>query len=75
MLFSYPSIPMGTKNSISFLRSKSFTERVLVDADTFTMGLTKETVEERRSNPGLKNLPATNIGTDDGSSLRYSENA
>jgi len=66
---------MGTKNSISFLRSKSFTERVLVDADTFTMSLTKETVEERRSNPGLKNLPATNVGTDDSSSLRYSENA
>jgi hypothetical protein len=39
---------------------------VLVHADTLCLGLAEESVEERRGDPWLKHLPATNVGADHG---------
>jgi len=46
MILSDPGIPMSSKNLVSFLRSELLTERVLINADTFTLSLTQESVEE-----------------------------
>ena len=65
-VLSDPGIPMLTKNGVTLLGSKSRAEGVLVHADTLGLGLSEEAVEEGGSDPGLKHLPATNVGADHG---------
>lgn len=65
-----PSIPMVTEHGVTFFRAKSLTESVLVHTDAFLMGLTKEAVEHGRSDPWLKDHPATNVGANHGSAIR-----
>lgn len=62
-----PEIPVFTQHLVSLLGSKRVTEGVLVHANSFGLSLAKESVEERRSDPWLKHLPATDVGADHGS--------
>ena len=65
-VLSDPGVPMLAEHGVALLRSKSIAEGVLVHADTFGVGLAEESVEERRGDPWLKHLPATNVGADHG---------
>ena len=67
LLLCNPGVPVIAQHSVSLLRSKRLTEGVLVYADSLRLGLQEEAIEERRSDPGLKDLPATDVGTDHGS--------
>jgi len=74
-LFGNPRVPMCSEYLVTFLRSKLFAESVLIDTNTILLGVTKESVEKRRSNPRLKYLPATDVGTNGGSSFGHSSDS
>jgi len=65
-VLSDPHVPMFAEDGVTLNGSKGLAEGVLVHADTLGVGLSEESVEERGSNPGLKDLPATNVGADHG---------
>lgn len=46
-------VPMSTHKLVAFFRAENFADGPAVSADTLRMSLAEETVEERRSNPGL----------------------
>ena len=69
LLLCDPGVPVIAQHSVSFLWSKRLTERVLVYADSLCFCLQEEAIEERRSDPGLNDLPATDVGTDHGSAV------
>ena len=66
-IFCNPSVPMLSENLVSFIGTKGLTESVLVHTNTFIVGLAEEAVEERRSDPGLEHLPATDVSANHGS--------
>lgn len=70
VILEEPAVPMGLKHSVTLFGSENLADGVLIDSDlrfTFIVntGLGKETVEERRGNPGLEDLPTSNVGTSD----------
>ena len=73
VVLSDPGIPMLTKHGVTLLGSKRLTESVLVHADTLSVGLLEEAVEKSWGDPGLKDLPATNVGADHGAAILGSE--
>ena len=65
-VLSDPLFPMLTEHGVSLLGSKSIAEGVLIHTDTLGMSLAEESVEERWGDPWLEDLPATNVGADEG---------
>mmetsp|Transcript_11064 Transcript_11064/g.7699 ORF Transcript_11064/g.7699 Transcript_11064/m.7699 type:complete len:308 (-) Transcript_11064:61-984(-) len=63
---SYPVVPMVSENLVTPIRSELLTEGVLVNTDTIFLGVSKESVEEGRSNPRFEYLPSTDVGTNHG---------
>jgi len=60
---------MVTKNFITLFRSESLTESVLIHAHSLGVSLAKESVKERRGDPGLEYLPSTDVGTSHGATI------
>jgi len=71
VLLSHPGVPMSPHQLISLLGSKGFTERVRVHSDTLRVGLSQESIEERRRDPGFEHHPSSNIRSYHRSSWRF----
>ena len=61
-----PALPMSSEHFVSFLWPESLTESVLVGTHTLRVGLVEESVEEGWCDPWLKDLPPTNVGSNNG---------
>jgi len=57
---------MIAEHGVTLLGAKSLTESVLVHADTLGVSLTEESVEEGGGDPGFEDLPAANVGANNG---------
>ena len=65
ILLGVEGSPMSSEDSITLLGSESLAKSPLVHTNTLRVGLLEEAVEEGRGDPGLEDLPSTNVGSDD----------
>ena len=66
-IFGDPFFPMLSEDGITLLWSKGLTESVLVHTNSLRMGISEESVEHGWGDPWLKDLPSSEVGSNEGS--------
>ena len=69
VIFSDPSIPMGTHQLVSLNGAKCLAKGVGVHADALAFGFAEEAVKKGGGDPRFEDHPATDVGTNHGISL------